>query len=285
MNVLEAIQKSAEYLARRGVESPRLQSEWMLSHLLKLPRLKLYLQFERVLEDSVIDQLRGMVRRRGQREPLQHLLGSVSFCGHELAVSPGALIPRPETELLAERAWTWVESRTDLKQPMVLDLCTGSGCLAILIALRQPQCRVVALDLSHEALDLARSNSTLAGCAGRIEFMCGDLFEPLGENVRFDLIVTNPPYIPTKEIDGLEPEVRQFEPRRALDGGEDGLDFYRRIARLGASRLEAGGVLMTEMGFGQWDAVTAMFRGENWVVRETIEDYHRVPRHVMVARN
>jgi len=284
MRVLEAIQRSAEYLERRGVESPRLQSEWMLSQVLKIPRLKLYLDFERELEPSAVDALREMVRRRGRREPLQYILGTAVFCGLEIAVSPDVLIPRPETELLAERAWTWLRERTGTKELRALDVGTGSGCLAIALAVHEPRCEVIAIDVSKAALDCARANGERAGCAERLAWRLGDGFEALEADERFDLMVSNPPYIPRGELGALEPEVRCFEPRLALDGGVDGLDFYRRLAREGTSRLNPGGVWMMEVGFGQAESVAAILTGENWIVREVIEDYHRVRRHLVAGR-
>jgi len=158
VTVLEVIQRSSEFLARKGVESPRLQIELMLAHLLQMPRLKLYLDFGRKLADGELETLRGLVQRRAAREPLQHILGSTSFCGLEMSVTPDVLVPRPETELLAERAWKFLRERSNsTPTPLrVLDFGTGSGCLAIAIALHAPQAQVHALDISDAALRVAR---------------------------------------------------------------------------------------------------------------------------------
>ena len=158
MTVLEAIQRSTEFLARKGVDSPRLQTELLLAHLLKLPRMQLYLAFERALTPAEVDALRELIKRRGQREPLQHIVGSTSFCGLEIAVNRHVLVPRPETELLAERGWAFLHQLSTLNsQPATaLDFGTGSGCLAIALACKCPGAEICALDISPEALALAR---------------------------------------------------------------------------------------------------------------------------------
>ena len=182
-----------------------------------------------------------MVRRRERREPLQHLLGTVCFCGFELIVNRDVLIPRPETEVLAEMAWTHLLERQGCEPPTVLDFGTGSGCVAIAIAHHVPSARVHALDASPSAVGVARQNAALQGLSERIQFNMGDAFAAVPGGLRFDLIVTNPPYIPSGEIDGLEPEVRDHDPRMALDGGRDGLAFYRLLAAEAPAHLNAGG--------------------------------------------
>jgi release factor glutamine methyltransferase len=229
VTVLEVIQRSSEFLARKGVESPRLQIELLLAHVLQMPRMKLYLNFERPLTEPELDTLRGLVKRRSEREPLQHIVGSTSFCGFDIAVSRDALIPRPETELLAERAVEFLTT-FDSQSATVLDFGTGSGCVAISLAKKRPTVTVHALDVSDAALQVARQNAARHEAGERIRFHSGDGFAALPSGVAFDLIVSNPPYIPSAEIRDLEPEVRDFDPSLALDGGADGLDFYRRLA-------------------------------------------------------
>ncbi|MGA2852502.1 MAG: peptide chain release factor N(5)-glutamine methyltransferase, partial [Verrucomicrobiota bacterium] len=266
MTVLEAIQKSAEFLGKKNVESPRLQTELLLAHLLKLPRMKLYLNFERVLSAAETDTLRELVKRRGRREPLQHIVGSTSFCGYEIAVNRHALVPRPETELLAEAGWQFLNRLSEGRVTQVptqnvgdsqssslraLDFGTGTGCIAIALAVKCPDAKIIALDVSAEALGLAKQNAAANRVAERIEFLESNSFAVLTErwgerprepkdNVQggspgvsphqFDLIISNPPYIPSAEITSLQPEVRDFDPLAALDGGADGLDFYRKLA-------------------------------------------------------
>src|SRR6266545_1317270 len=205
--MLEVIQKSAEFLAKKGVESPRLQTELLLAHILKLPRMQLYLNFERALSDTDLGTVRELVKRRGRREPLQHIVGSTSFCGLEIAVNRHVLVPRPETELLAELGWQFL-STINHQPSTALDFGTGSGCIAIALAVRCPNARVVALEASADALAVARENAARNNASDRVEFRCGDGFAALPADGRFHLIVSNPPYIPSAEITSLEPEVR-----------------------------------------------------------------------------
>ena len=281
MTVLEAIQKSAEFLGKKNVESPRLQVELLLAHLLKLPRMKLYLNFERVLSASETDALRELVKRRGQREPLQHIVGSTSFCGYEIAVNRHALVPRPETELLAELGWEFLVTR---HPPLVtaLDFGTGTGCIAIALAAKCPNAKIVATDISEEALSLAKENAARNNVAGRIEFLQSDGFAGLSTGSRFDLIVSNPPYIPSAEIETLQAEVRDFDPRSALDGGADGLDFYRTLAIEARPFLNADGKILLEFGDGQAEAIRRIFEDEKWIVEAVKDDYSRRAR-ILIA--
>jgi release factor glutamine methyltransferase len=282
VTVLEVIQRSAGFLHQKGVDSPRLQIELMLARILDVPRLKLYLNFERELSDPELGQAREMVRRRAAREPLQHILGSVSFCGFEIKCSPTALVPRPETELLAERAWQFAGSLAP-REPVCLDLGTGTGCIAIAIAHQSPATMVHAVDLSTEALALASENAAASGVAHRIRFHHGDAFAAVPAGTMFDLIVSNPPYIATAEISGLQPEVRDYDPRLALDGGEDGMAFYRKIAREAVPFLTTGSKLMLEFGDGQEEALQKVFSDEKWIVEEIVGDYSARPR-ILIAR-
>lgn len=286
MTVIEVIQRSAEYLARKGVDSARLQAELLLAHVLQKPRLKLYLEFERVLTESELAALRELVRRRGAREPLQYLVGSVNFCGLELAVSPAVLIPRPETELLAERAWTFLAGRPVTRgiPSTALDFGTGSGCLAITLAVHCPAARVWAVDISAGALEIARANAACHGVDSRMTFLLGDGFAAVPAGERFDLIVANPPYIPSAEIARLPPEVRDHEPRAALDGGPDGLAVIRRLATESARWLKPGGHLMLELGDGQAEAATALFASAEWAAVTVENDWTTRPRLLIAAR-
>jgi len=305
MTVLEGIQKGADFLAKKGVESPRLQTELLLAHLLKLPRMKLYLNFERVLTTAETDALRELVKRRGQREPLQHITGSTSFCGFEIAVTGQALVPRPETELLAELGWKFL-STFNLQPSTALDFGTGTGCIAIALAAKCPNAKISALDVLPDALALAKENAARNQVAERIEFLLGDGFAALKnawgerprapeENIKstdgspgvspyqFDLIVSNPPYIPSAEIATLDPEVRDFDPRLALDGGADGLDFYRKLATEAEPFLKPDGKIMVEFGDGQADRIKRIFENEKWIVEAVKEDYSQRAR-ILIAR-
>jgi release factor glutamine methyltransferase len=282
VTVLDVIKRSTEFLAKKGVESPRLQVELMLAHLLSLPRMGLYLNFERELPPAQLDQLREMVRRRGQREPLQHILGSTSFCGLEMVVNANALIPRPETELLAESGWEFLTTVSPTP-PAALDFGTGSGCLAITMAVKSPLAQVHAVDISGEALELARQNAGHHNVADRVQFHLGDGFGALPGGMQFDLIVANPPYIPSAEIETLDPEVRDHDPKQALDGGADGLDFYRRLAGEAGAWLKGGGKIMLEFGDGQADSVRNLFEQQKWIVEQIKADYSGRLR-ILIAR-
>ena len=305
--MLEVIQKSAEYLAKKGVEPPRLQTELLLAHVLRLPRMQLYLNFARELSDTELGTLRELVKRRGQREPVQHITGSTSFCGLELAVNRHVLVPRPETELLAELGWKFLSTICHAEEsgapvsdpacsrnarpragsetgaPTALDFGTGSGCIAVALAVKCPNARVVALEASADALAVARENAGRNGVGDRIEFHCGDGFAAWAE-ASFHLIVSNPPYIPSAEIASLEPEVRDFDPHSALDGGPDGLDFHRLLAAQAGPFLQPGGRIMLEFGDGQADAVRRIFEAQKWIVEAVKEDYTHHPRHLIARR-
>jgi release factor glutamine methyltransferase len=301
VTVLEVIQRSAAFLAKKDVESPRLQVELMLAHLLRLRRMDLYLNFERVLTPKELDDLRKMVSRRGMREPVQQIIGSTCFCGLEIAVNANVLVPRPETELLAELGWQFLNAdsgaqKTELagalnetapvysasKNFTALDFGTGSGCLAIALAAKSPAAQIVALDVSAEALSVARENATRHKVESRIRFVEGNGLPALDRNVRFDLIVANPPYIPSGEIASLQPEVRDHDPRLALDGGIDGLDHYRQLAAEARSFLKPSGRIMLELGDGQSAAVENLFHAQKWVVEAIKPDYNAHPR-ILVA--
>jgi release factor glutamine methyltransferase len=282
---LEVIQRSAEFLDRKGVESPRLQVELLLAHVTGLPRLQLYLNYDRLLTEIQLNCLRELVVRRGSREPLQHLLGTVSFCGLEFAVNPDVLIPRPETEVLAELAWSSAGSMSREGGPLrILDFGTGSGCLAVTLAVKCPTAKVYAVDISQPALAIAAANSARHGVSERVHFFCGDGLESIGLQAHLDLMVANPPYIPTAEIITLDPEVRDHDPRVALDGGPDGLAVIRSIAAGASRRLRPGGILMVEIGDRQELEARRVFEDSRWLVEGVREDLSGRPR-ILIARS
>lgn len=284
MTVLEVIQRSAEFLARKGVDSPRLQVELLLAHLLDMPRMKLYLNFERVLAESELEKLREAVKRRGNREPLQHIIGATNFCGYEFVVNRHVLIPRPETELLAERAWKFLSMRNG--QPATaLDFGTGSGCLAVTLALKCRTAQITALDISDEALAVARENAARQQVLNRIEFHLGDSFQALPLAKKFDLVIANPPYIPSAEIDSLEVEVRDHDPRLALDGGEDGLKYYQLLAEQSQNWLGKNGVMMMEFGDGQAESIRKIFETQMWIVEAVERDYSQRERFLIARKS
>jgi release factor glutamine methyltransferase len=284
-------------LTRKGVDSPRLQAELLLSHVLKIERMRLYLNFNQALSAGEQEQMRDLVKRRGHREPLQQIVGTTSFCGLDIAVNSHVLVPRPETELLAEAGWKFLNELA--RQPLwALDIGTGSGCLAIALTTHCRNLQMVATDVSGEALGLARQNAERHGLGARITFLQGDAFEPVratrghsqeeetaGEYpTAFDLIVSNPPYIPRSEMPTLQPEVRDFEPVSALDGGVDGLDFYRRFASEAAPFLKCAGSIMVEFGDRQGEAIRKIFESENWIVAAVLQDYTKRARILVAAK-
>jgi release factor glutamine methyltransferase len=283
MTVLEAINKGAEFLTRKEIESPRLQSELLLAQVLNLARLRLYLEFERSLTEPQANQFRDFLVRRGNREPLQHIVGSTSFCGLSMIVSGTVLIPRPETETLAEQAWTFLNSIPG--ETLFADLGTGSGCLPIAIAAHAKRARGVSVDISAEALAIAKQNVEKNGVGDRVELREGDFLAGLQPAERFEVIVSNPPYIPTAEIELLEPEVRDHDPRLALDGGADGLDFHRALAQGAAQFLKPGGRLFIEFADGQGEALRELFGSHGWVVHGIIRDLSGTDRILSASPN
>ncbi len=284
MSLLEVLKGASEFLGKQGVESPRLNAEHLLAHVLGLKRMDLYLQFDRPLGESERAPLRDLIRKRGTGIPLQHLLGTVEFCGRTFKSDSRALIPRPETEQLVERALTY----TNLSSPTssILDVATGSGIIPLTLALERPEASVTATDISPEALSLARENAVLLG-VDRISFHEADLI-PESSNASlggasFDLITANLPYIPSAEIPTLSREV-QNDPLLALDGGADGLDLIRRLAPLAYERLSPGGHLLLEIGIDQSEEVMKCLAGHNYRDIVALPDYQGIPRFIEAVK-
>ena len=270
--LLEVLRGAETYLAERGVENPRLNAEHLLAHALGLKRMELYLQFDRQLTESERAPLRETVKRRGAREPLQHILGTAEFHGRTFACDKRALIPRLETEQLVEIALEIVKGKAS---PQILDIGTGSGVIAITLALELTAAEVHAIDLSTDALALAAANAERHRLAGRLAFHQADLLPP-GE-IKFDLIVANLPYIPADEIASLSPEVRH-DPLAALDGGPDGLDLIRRLIDTAPERLTPSGALLLEIGASQADAVNTLLVDRKFRDISVRSDYQTIPR-------
>lgn len=248
---LSVLAWTKEYLSGKGIENARLEAEWLLCAATGLDRVGLYLQYDKPLSDEELAGYRAMVMRRARREPLQHILGTQEFYGLDFDVSSAVLVPRHDTEVLI--------SESVSRQPgasSILDIGTGSGCIAVALARQFPNASVTATDISEAALEMARHNADRHGVV--IEFLHGSLFDPLVER-RFDLIVSNPPYIPTADIEGLAPEVREYDPRGALDGGTDGLDIYRMLIPTAQEHLNCNGWLLLEVGSGQAADVMRIF--------------------------
>lgn len=247
--LLEAIRRLEEV----GVPTARQDAEWLLADLLGIRRWALYLEPERPLPAQLLDRLAGLLARRSRGEPVQHLLGWEEFLGLTLRVNPGVLIPRPETELLV----TWaleILRRSEGSCPRAVDLGTGSGAIACVLACELSDVTVVGVDVSRAALAVAAENVRTLGLERRVRLVQGDLFGPL-KHVSADLVIANPPYIPSGDLDTLPVAVRKYEPRLALDGGPDGMAFHRRIVEAAPSYLRAGGWLLMECGDRQAGAI------------------------------
>jgi release factor glutamine methyltransferase len=234
---------TAQHLKKSGSDTPRLDAELLLAKARACPRIQLYVQFNEVVPDAQRAVMRDLVRRRAQSEPVAHLVGHREFFSLDFAVSPDVLIPRPDTETLVLDLITHARR---LPAPAILDVATGSGCIAIAAAVQVPAARVTASDVSPAALTLARQNADRHGVAARITFLEGDLLAPLPAGAQFDFLVSNPPYIPTAQLETLDREVRDYEPRLALDGGPDGLRFLATLLQQAPSVLVPGGRLLLE---------------------------------------
>ena len=252
-----------EDFASRGIGSPRLDAELLLAHALGVERIRLYLDLERPLTPDELAVVRGLVRRRRAREPVAYILGTREFWGRRFAVTPAVLIPRPDTETLVEQALARIDGASD-----VVDLCTGSGCVAVTLACERPGARVSATDLSPEALEVARCNAGTHGAS--VRFLQGDLFA--GADGPFDVVTANPPYVREDELDGLQPEVAIHEPRMALVGGATGLEVYERLVPDALERLRPGGHLLVEVGAGQAATVGELFSGAGFADVEVHRD-------------
>jgi release factor glutamine methyltransferase len=265
-----------DYLTEKGLESPRLSGELLLSSVLELKRIELYTKFDTVVGKEQLTELHKLIKRAGEGEPIQYLTGRVEFYSLELEVCEDCMIPRPETELLVERAIDFLRGRTGRQN--VCDLCTGCGCIAVAIAKNFEAADIVATDISSVALSVASKNVTKYGLYERIKLLCGNLFEPIVPEFDvepFDLIVCNPPYVSGLEFEQLERGVKDYEPETALYGGEDGLDVYRRIADKAPDFLKAGGCLMIEIGYRQGQDVTGLLEKTECFKEIKVEkDYH-----------
>ncbi len=243
---------------RRGIESARLEADLIVAHALSLKRIALFLDLDRPLVDAELGAVRALVERRRNHEPMAYLLGEREFFGRPFSVDRSVLIPRPDTETLVEQALEFL--RTKAPAGPVLDLCVGSGAVVVSLAAELPERTFVATDLSSDALAVARRNAARHGVEARVSLRQGDLFGALEPDARFACITVNPPYIGSDEMAQLAPDVRDHEPRMALDAGPDSLVFYRRLAREAGGRLLPGAMLLAEVGYTQAEAVMTLWR-------------------------
>ena len=270
ITVLEVIGRTTAFLAARGVEPARLNAELLVGHVLGLPRMRLYMAFERPLAQAELDALRGLVRRRGRREPLQHVVGEVDFGGLRLLSDRRALVPRPETEWVVDT----VAGRIAAGEPpaRILDLGTGSGAIALALARAFPGALVTAVDRSPEALALAAENAGRTGLAARVVFLMSDWFSGVPAGEPFDLVVSNPPYLSEAELAAAEPEVRDHDPRAALVAPEDGLADLRVILAGALGRLRPGGLVALETGTAHHAALAAAAPAAGYARWEGLRD-------------
>jgi len=253
--VRRLLEWTEDFLRKKGFESPRLEAQILLAHALGCKKIDLYVRHDEEPAEDKRAAFREMIKKRSEGMPVAYLVGHREFYSLEFAVSPAVLIPRPETETLVMEA---LRRLKPLAAPRVLDIGTGSGVIAVAIAKQHQAARIAAVDVSAAALTVAASNAQRHGVADRVTFLEGDLFGPVAGQA-FDLIVSNPPYIADAEFASLDVGVREFEPRAALAGGPDGLDFYRRIAADAASFLSPGGTVVVEIGATQEAAVRELF--------------------------
>lgn len=271
--LLRLLDWTSEFFSGKGIDNPRLDAQLLLAHVLELDRVGLYLNFDRPLTGDELDRIRPLVKRRGQREPLQYLIGHTEFWSLEFEVSPAVLIPRADTEVLVEEALARAEGAGTL-----LDVGTGSGAIAVSLATELPDWKMTGLDISPEALLVASRNVEKHQLGERVLMLRGDLAQL--PNERYDLIVSNPPYIADDEWEGLMPEVRLFEPRSALLAEDEGLDCYRKLAAQATSRLKPGGWLLAEIGCRQGEAVSRIFADAGLTDVFVRNDYADQPRVV-----
>jgi len=274
-----------DYFGKNEVDSPRLSAEMLLSFVLGLQRIELYINFDRPVTADKLKVLHELVKRGGEHEPVAYLIGRTEFYSLEIKVNRDCLIPRPETELLAERAIEFLRKRNG--KQYICDLCTGSGCVAVAIAKGVKDVGIIATDICDAALSVAAENVTHHDLAGQIKLLCGDLFAPIIEGLdetRFDLIVSNPPYISTSEYETLDKNVKEYEPKKALHAGEEGLDVYRRIIEQADSHLKDNGALMLEIGYAQGQAIRNLLEEAGHFSQIIIEKDFQNNDRVVTAR-
>lgn len=275
-SVLELLEKTDKYFAGKGIESPRLNAELLLADVLSCKRLNLYLQFDRPLTTSEVDRYREMVRRRAGREPLQYIIGKVEFYGLDFKVSNAVLIPRPETELLVEEALKAINGSDKFT---ILEIGTGSGNICAAIAKKNNNTRLYSMDVSGDALKVAEENIRYHELSEKVTLINGDIFNYSTEELpAFDMIISNPPYVPEPEFLTLQEEIVKYEPRFAVTDGNDGFSFYRKITEIADSKLNPGGHLIFELGHNSIQGVQKIMGDSGFTNIKTTKDYSGIVR-------
>lgn len=281
-SLLDIVRKSTDFLASKGVDNARFNAEVIIGHALGLKRMQLYVQFERLLSEVELEKIRPLVRRRSLREPLSYVLGEIEFHGLRIACDRRALIPRPETEELVEHV---VKAQADKAAPLaILDLGTGTGCIAVALASQLSAATVVAVDRSEEALALASENIAALGLSSRVSLVRSDWYAALPADARFDLIVSNPPYLTAAETSEAMPEVREHEPHSALTARDEGLSDLRVIMAGALARLTPGGMLAMETGIAQHAVLTAELLTAGFTGVRSLPDLSGRDRFVLASR-
>jgi release factor glutamine methyltransferase len=278
MTVLEVLQSTTEYFKKHKIDNARLNAEHLLAHVLGRTRMELYLEFERIFSETELTALRELVRRRGQAEPLQHLLGTVEFCGQTFLCDKRAMVPRPETEELVE--FLEAEVRSQRSAVSIIDVGTGSGVIALSFAKEFSEAEIYAVDVSDDALTLARENAERLGLTARVQFSKSDLLTNISE--RFDVIVANLPYIAMQDRHLLSREVLH-DPEVALFAGAQGDELIRQLIEEAPSHLKPAGLLALEVGLGQAEALAELLAQKNYHDIESKTDYSSIPRF-LIAR-
>jgi len=279
--IAQALSEASEALNRSGVPEARKEAAALLTHVLDVDRSFLIRNSEDMVDEAAFNRFRLLVERRASGEPAQYITGYQDFYGRRFKVNPDVLIPRPETELLVENALSGIPFTDGFS---VCDVGTGSGCIAITVLCERPLVRAVALDVSEGALQLARGNAEALGVADRIQFVKSDCFDALPTSAKFDLIISNPPYVSANVLPGLQREVRDHEPVVALSPGEDGLTIIRRLLIDAPAFLKPEGRLFMEIGFDQGDAVRSLVEPNVWQLVDMIPDLQQIPRIVVLKK-
>lgn len=272
---------TTEHFEKRGIDSPRLSAEMLLSHVLDVGRLKLYMDPDRPASDLERAAFRDLVERAAKHEPVDYLVGLAPFFALQFEVNPDVLIPRPSTETIVEHVLQHARRTPGFQHPAIADICTGSGAIAVSLAKHMPQCRVTATDISEKALAVAKRNAERHAATERIEFLQGDLLAPLGmKRVRY--LISNPPYISDAEWAAVEPNVKNYEPTLALRGGVDGLDLIRKLITAAPKHLEQPGQLVLEIAASQHKQVVELAQQAGFKRTQILGDHEGLPR-VLVA--
>lgn len=272
------------YFTNHKIAEPHLEAEVLLAHALGIKRIQIYTMHDRVLSEEELAAFKKLILRRIKMEPTAYIIGYRPFMSLDFDVTSDVLIPRPETEILVEEAIGLIKQSE--KEPVsVLDLGTGSGAIAVSIAKYCANTSILATDISKPAIEIAKSNAKKHGVTDKITFLAGDLFSPVGKTLKFDIIVSNPPYITASEIEALQPEISKYEPVRALDGGPDGLAYYRKIAAQAPAYLSEKGALLLEIGAGQSESVAEMIRTTGvFPAIKRIRDHSGIERVILASK-